>query len=1076
VKPLVQYTIRQKVFINVIFVILVVAGAFSAFTTPLENMPTVDMGQVFIRTVYFGASADDVEKLVTTEIEEALDGLENVEYIQSESYRNFSNIKVKFIDDSDYEALYDDLRFRVLNVRDELPAEVDEPVFTYVDTDVWLPVVVVNITGDIPQRSLELYAEQLRTQLLAIDQVRDAQIEGDFEEEFHVSLDPERLRRFGITFDRAAGAIASANTKIPTGRFRQADSEFMLDAGARMNRQRQVLDIVVRKDGDGNFIRVADLAATARLSHRDPILIPSVNGDNTVRLRVTKEVAGNAVDISETVKSVSRDFAAEHAQHGIRVVFTNDSTIEINDSLSTLGGNLALGMALVLIVLWLGLGFSNALITAVGIPFSFLCAILIMKITGVSLNTISLFAFVLVTGIMVDDAVIIMENVFRHRQMGKGRLAAVVDGTSEVMIPVVSSALTTILAFLPMLIMTGSTGEFFAYIPKTVTYALAASLLEALFILPIHILDWGPRTAETGETVVDENIDPFVHLRAGIFAPLWGIYRRVVEAILDHKFITFSVMTLLLAATLAILILSITGIVPLIQVKFFPGNYFRYHVTVAMPAGTAIEKTDTVVRDLSRFIMSGGKGQAHSASGSAGFYEDEDYIRHNGGNYGQIVVTLPEKRVRKFPDNPGNDPMRHLTHIRGALSDYVADRYGRNEFAPKVRVFEESDGPPTGKAVNIRVTAATLEKATEASDRLLSAMGQMPTLSALRDLTDDRPEKHRTVVFVPNAERVFAYNLRPAEVTALVAGALNGRFAGRYRTEDEEVDLLVKIARVDDPGNFTGAGLASPGDMVRVPVLEDSSAPVRVGDLVDVDYQEELNVRHRYKGKPTITITAGIQEGAKLSPARVQVLVSRHFEQERARFEGVSLSFGGEFESTSKSYTSLTFAFFIALLLIYLVLASQFKDYLQPLLIISAVPFALIGVVVGLFITRTTFTVGSFLAIVGLTGLVVNDSLLLIDFINVRLRMGKTLREAVIEACAARMRPVVITTITTMLGLLPMAVGIPSRSISWAPMATAFVSGLSSATLLTLLITPANYELFENFKAAMKRLLRRKDA
>ena len=219
-KPLVQYTIRQKVFINVIFVILVVAGAFSAFTTPLENMPTVDMGQVFIRTVYFGASADDVEKLVTTEIEEALDGLENVEYIQSESYRNFSNIKVKFIDDSDYEALYDDLRFRVLNVRDELPAEVDEPVFTYVDTDVWLPVVVVNITGDIPQRSLELYAEQLRTQLLAIDQVRDAQIEGDFEEEFHVSLDPERLRRFGITFDRAAGAIASANTKIPTGRFR----------------------------------------------------------------------------------------------------------------------------------------------------------------------------------------------------------------------------------------------------------------------------------------------------------------------------------------------------------------------------------------------------------------------------------------------------------------------------------------------------------------------------------------------------------------------------------------------------------------------------------------------------------------------------------------------------------------------------------------------------------------------------------------------------------------------------------------------------------------------------------------
>ncbi len=1075
-RPVVRYTIRQKVFINVVFVILVAAGAFAAFTTPLENMPTVDMGQVFIRTVHFGASAEDVEKLVTTEIEDALHGLENVEYIQSESYRNFSNVKVKFIDDSDYEALYDDLRFRVLNVRDKLPAEVDEPVFTYADTDVWLPVVVVNITGGLPRRSLELYAEQLRTRLITIPQVRDAEIEGDFEQEFHVSLDPERLRRFGVTFDQAADAVASANTKIPTGRFRQGDAEFMLDAGARMQSQRQVLDVVVRKDGDGNFVRVADLAATARLSHRDPILIPSVNGDNTVRLRVTKEVSANAVTISEAVKAAARQFGAEHAEDGIRIVFTNDSTIEINDALSTLGGNLALGMVLVLVVLWLGLGLGNALITSVGIPFSFLCAILIMKISGVSLNTISLFAFVLVTGIMVDDAVIIMENIFRHRQMGKKRRQAVIDGTAEVMIPVISSALTTILAFVPMLIMTGSTGEFFSYIPKTVTYALAASLLEALFILPIHILDWSPKRKDSSSEEVDGSTDPFVHLRTGIFAPLWRVYRGLVVKILDNKLFTFAVMTVLLSAAIGILALSITGIAPLIKVKFFPGNYFRYHITVAMPAGTAIEKTDAAVRDLSRFIMSKGEGQAHSASGTAGFYEDQDYIRHNGGNYGQIVVTLPQKRVRQFPENPGNDPMRHLSYIRSAVSGYVAERFGRSVSDPKVRVFEESDGPPTGKAVNIRVTAGTLEKAVAASDRLLDAIQEMTELSALIALEDDRPETHRTAVFVPKPETVFEYGLRPGEVTDLVAGALNGRYAGKFRTEDEEIDLLVRIARVGDPGNFASAGLAAPGDIVQVPVVEDSAAPVRIGDLVKVAYLDELNVRHRYKGKPTITITADIAEGSKLSPARVQVLVSRYFAENQNRFEGVSLSYGGEFESTSKSYTSLTFAFFIALMLIYLVLASQFKDYLQPLLIITAVPFALIGVVVGLFVTRTTFTVGSFMAIVGLTGLVVNDSLLLIDFMNVRMRMGKPMREAVIEACAARMRPVVITTITTMLGLLPMAVGIPSRSISWAPMATAFVAGLSSATLLTLLITPANYELVEQFKAAMKRMMGGKDA
>jgi HAE1 family hydrophobic/amphiphilic exporter-1 len=221
-------------------------------------------------------------------------------------------------------------------------------------------------------------------------------------------------------------------------------------------------------------------------------------------------------------------------------------------------------------------------------------------------------------------------------------------------------------------------------------------------------------------------------------------------------------------------------------------------------------------------------------------------------------------------------------------------------------------------------------------------------------------------------------------------------------------------------------------------------------------------------------LTADIAPGSRLSPARVQVLVSNYVKSRPDDFSGISLAFGGEFESTSKSYASLTMAFFVALLAIYMVLATQFKNYFQPLIIISSVPMALIGVVFGLLITRTTFTIGSFLAIIGLAGLAVNDSLLLIDFMNVRRRLGKSLRQAIIESSAARMRPVLITTVTTTLGLLPMAIGIPSKSISWAPMATSFVSGLISATVLTLLITPANYEAFEQLKSFLRRVFDRK--
>ena len=1075
-KSVVKFSIKQTVLLNVVFVILVVAGAFSIFTTPLENMPVVDMGNVFINTVYYGASADDVEQLVTVEIEKALDGLEDVEYIKSDSYRNFSSVDVKFLDDSDYRARYDELRFRVLNIKDELPPDADEPTFMYLDTNVWLPVVIVNIKGDLSQRSLERYAEELRTTLLTIPDVRDAKIEGEYDTEFHVSLDTDKLRRYGVTFQQVVDAIRSANTKIPTGRFRTREWEYMLDAGDRLNSQEEVLNTVVRRDGDGNFIRVANLVTSARLSHRDPSVIPSVNGQSTVRLAVTKEENGNAIDISETVKNVARQFEAKHARDGIQVVFTNDSTIEINDSLNTMGGNLLLGMSLVMIVLWITLGFRNAMLTAIGIPFAFLCSVLMMKLTGVSLNNISLFAFVLVTGIMVDDAVIIVENIYRHFQMGKSRKIAVIEGTAEVMLPVFASALTTILAFIPMLLMTGSTGEFFAYIPKTVTYALLASLIEALFILPIHFLEWGPRDGSQAVRKLQQHdaADAFSHLESGLFVPFWKAYRWAVEKILNHKIITFTAMTLILIAAVGILVLSATGVLPLIKVEFFPGNYFRYHVTITTPVGTAIEQTDAIVRDVSGYIMSLGASQAHSTSGSAGYYEDEDYTRHDGSHFGQIVVTLPEDRLRDFPENPSNDPILHLDVIRRKLAEFVQQKYPDGELVPIVRVFKESDGPPTGKAVNIRVTGTTLEDAVNAGDRLMAFMQQEPELADLIDLADNRPNFHKTFKFVPKQEAVFEFGLQPATVTRMVAGALNGQYAGKFRTIDEEVDLMVRIARASDKGNMSGAGLAEPLDILGIPVVEDSTSPVLLRDLIEVKPVYEPDVNSRYKGKPTITLTADIKPGSRLSPARVQVLVN-NFEKSRAdEFSGITLAYGGEFESTSKSYASLTMAFFIALLAIYMVLATQFKDYVQPLIIISSVPMALIGVVFGLLITRTTFTLGSFLAIIGLAGLAVNDSLLLIDFMNVRVRQGKPLRQAIIESCAARMRPVLITTITTTLGLLPMAIGIPSKSISWSPMATAFVSGLISATVLTLLITPANYEAFEQLKAFINRIFGRK--
>ena len=1071
-KPLVRFSLGQSVFMNLVFIVLMVVGGYSLLSTPVENMPPIDMGQVFVITTYYGASGEDVESLVTSKIEDSLDGMENIEYVQSRSYRNVSIVEAKFLDDTDYDALYDELRFRILNARADLPQYTDEPIFFPINTQAWMPVIVVNITGDLSNRSLSLLADELKLNIMGVKGVRDVQKVGEHAPEFHVSLDPEKLRRYGVTFEQAARAVASANTKIPTGKLESGQSEFMVDSGVRMKRLADVQDIIVRRDGDGNFVRISDLTTDVRLSHREPDVISSVNGKNTMSLMVRKEDAGNSVDIVREVKRMSESFGRSHEADAIRIYLTNDSSIEIRDSIRTLGGSLALGMILVTLVLWYTLGLRSAVLAAIGIPFSFLCTLIFIKAAGQSINTISLFSFVLVSGIIVDDATIILENVYRHMQMGRSLKDSIVEGTSEVMFPVITSALTTILAFLPMLMMTGSTGDFFSVIPITVSFALFASLIEALLILPVHIFDWGTTTnihMVSDEEAIGE------HLSKGIFAPAWRLYSKVLGVLLENKLKAMAGLLIAFILCAGALALSVAGVVPLLKVSFFPGSYFRYHITLKLPPGTAVERTDEVVRELSRYVQGFGDKEAMAVLGTAGFFETENYVRIRGHNNGQLVVTLPEESARAFPDNPGNDPLIYLDLVRQRLNDYVRQNIAPKGPSPEIQVFPENTGPPVGKPVNIRVTGSAELAVGMASEAIMEYLRSDPEFADLVDLELDRAEEQNVVRYEPSQESAYEFGVQPADITAIVASALNGYRAGTFRTEDEEVDLVVRLARPADEGNAAGVGISRPEDLLRVPVVEHSTSPLMLGQLVEMTYATEPSVRTRYNGKPALTISANIKSGSKLSSGRVQVLVSRFAESLPEKYPGVSVAYGGEFETTRRTYSSLSFALIVAVLFIYLVLATQLWDYLQPLIIITAILFAIIGVVVGMFVTRSTFTIGSFMAMVGLAGVTVNDSIVLMDFINVRRRLGRTERQAVIEACSIRMRPVIITTVTTVLGMLPMAIGIPRKSIAWSPMAMAFVSGLACATMLALLMVPVEYELSEALRRRARRLFKLKD-
>ena len=1050
-RPFIRFTLTQRVLLNLFFVLLMIVGAWAMLKSPVERYPNIHFGKVMIDTYYPGASPRDVEALITRKIEDALEDLDNVEYVMSSSYRERSSILVKFLDDTDYQKGYDELRFKVQGMLQDLPPEIDPPRFNNLDVNDWFPAISVNVLGNRSNHALALIAEDLKARLADIKGIKEIKLVGEYIREFHVLLDPARMQALGITFDQATEALRHANTILPAGDFVTSDGELMIRVDERFRSRSQIMQTIVRTDRDGSFVRIADIATDAFLFHRKPFVISSVNGENCVSLQLIKTRKGNAIRITAEARKIVEKNRNRYTDEGVHLTLTQDSTVKIRDSMRVLGINLLVGIILVSLLIWAIMGLRNAALTTVGIPFSFLVTMAIMYLTGNSINELSLFSFVLVSGIIVDDAIVVVENIYRHIQAGKTIEDAVADGTAEVFLPVVSATLTTIAAFLPMLIMTGSIGEFFALIPKAVSYALAASLLECLLILPIHYLDYGPRKDQGVRLGRRYRISSGHHSFTVEDTPFmaWSrrFFNRLLEWVLQFRLPVISMLILLFAAALCIAAVSLSGKMNLIRVTFFPDDYSIYYVEVDGPVGTPIETTHALIKAIAAEVMADGPGMASSAAGMAGFYLNEDYMAVWGYNLGHVIVTLPALKKRHFENN--NDILAHLEAMRSKLAHFTDSGFS-------LRIRPEKDGPPAGKDVNIRILGSRINMIREVSDQILTLLRNDPAMKAgLIDLQDDQGQPGRVLQFKILKERVAEYGLSPDQVAALAASVLNGRLIGKYRLLDEEIDIQVRISTKNEQGLKQA---------LLMPIIEHENGPVRLGDLCLPQFTVEPGFLKRFQGKRAITITADIRPGSGVSAQSVVGLVSHWFTGIQERYPGVSLNFAGEYESTHRSYTSLSYAFLIALLAIYLILATQFHSYVQPLIIISAVIFALIGVIYGTFLSRSLFTINSFMAIVGVTGVVVNDSLVLIEFINTSYASGLSRREAVVAGTNIRLRPILLTTMTTTLGLLPMAIGIPEYSIIWGTMAMTFVTGLCTATFLTIIIVPVEWDMLMAFK------------
>ncbi|MES9847016.1 MAG: efflux RND transporter permease subunit, partial [Candidatus Thiodiazotropha sp.] len=381
-RQVVAFSLKQRVFYNLMFVVLIVVGFISLFALPAERYPNFGFGEVIISTVYPGASSVEVESLVTRKIEDALEKVDDVEWISSTSFNGRSNIRLKFVDDSDYDALYNEVRFEVLNIVSELPQGVDPPSLLNAKVQDWLPVITINLVGDHSNRALALMGEEIKTRLLKIPHVQQVDFSGKQKQEFHIYLNPQKLREVGIGFDQVASALHAANLSIPAGKYTNDSGEYLIKLDERFHSLDQVQSTVVRRDADGSLVRIQDLVSRMGMGYRDPIVIASVNGKPALGLKVIKSDQGNAMEIRDQVVALIDEFRPPLEVQGVDVVLTQDSTVYIKDGLTTLGMNMLVGIILVSLIIWYFMGVRNAGLVTIGIPFSFMITMLIMYLTG----------------------------------------------------------------------------------------------------------------------------------------------------------------------------------------------------------------------------------------------------------------------------------------------------------------------------------------------------------------------------------------------------------------------------------------------------------------------------------------------------------------------------------------------------------------------------------------------------------------------------------------------------------------------------------------------------------------------
>lgn len=1012
-----EFSVKNPVLVNLLMLAILVVGIMSAARLPLELFPSIKLELVSVTTVFPGASAEDVEKLVSIPIEDEINDISGIKVIRSTSSEGLSTIMAEVETGEDTQKIAQDIRAEVAKIEDELPEDAEAPVTEEFDAN--FPLISVAIAGDVSKETLRAYGLRFEDQVKLVPGVDNVVTSGLGDPVFWVYVDPEKLRQYEITLEQIASVIDQKNLDLPGGAVEQGDAEFLVRVTGRVEKAQDLLNIPVKSNPNGRHILLKDIAKIEQGEQKTRTKA-RVNGLPAINFWINKQKGADSIETVKEIEKRVEEFKKTKPDD-IEIYVTNDSSYWVQERFNTMVSSGAIGLVIVLIILALFLDFRSAFLAAIGLPIAFFGAFILMQFTGVTLNILSMFGLILVLGIIVDDAIIVAENIQRYLQLGYSPVDAAIKGTKEVALPVVATILTNIASFLPLLIATGLIGKFMAVIPTVAIYALLVSLIEALVILPSHCADFlKPQRANRPARRWVHKVR-FYYMKALVFT-------------MKNRYVTVATFVLVLALTMVIF-------VKIPRILFYSQDIAQFFVRVENPTWSKIDSTEESVVEVENVVRQ--VVPDHVLKDTVAMIGMD--ISNDQSEFGDHLSTL----IVEYEDFD----KRSENGIE--LMEEVRKNVESNVVGPVKVDFVSNEGPPVGKPVDFRIQGAEFntlkELARETSDYLETIPG---VFQASDDLIWGKPEIRIDV----DEGRAAIYGLDTTTIARSIRAAAEGLTVSQTRIGTEEADIIVKY-------ELPSGNLMSLLESYQIPSAQGGWVPL--SNVVTMTTEPSMLNISRYDLERSVRITAEINEQATTA-TEVNSLISAFLDERLLDYQGYSYAFGGEEEQTRESLESIQRAAIIAILLIYLILASMLKSYTQPFIIMSVLPFALIGVMVGILLRGEPLTLPALIGVVALLGIVVNDSLVLMTFINTRFkRMNRVL--AVALSAKHRFRPIVLTTVTTFGGLASLMIKFRGEAAFLAPMAVALGFGLVFATFITLVLIPCLYLMLDDLNIYIKK-------